>query len=146
MKKLIILSILLLTVLALFGQEDTTWKHVYNPQRFDIKSKSMTVTGKIVGKVQEADGDIHIRLKLDSCSNKLLNDKNYKRQDSCLVIEIIYVYSVKQQDAVDKSKGYVNKVYVPKKGEHVRVTGPYVLDKEHGWYEIHPVSKVEVIK
>jgi hypothetical protein len=25
----------------------------------------------------------------------------------------------------------------------VRVTGPYVLDREHGWREIHPVTSLE---
>jgi len=31
----------------------------------------------------------------------------------------------------------------PHKGMHVRVIGPYVLDVEHGWMEIHPAVLIE---
>jgi hypothetical protein len=36
---------------------------------------------------------------------------------------------------------------IPKNGTHVSITGKHVLDKEkgHGWREIHPVTKVEVL-
>jgi hypothetical protein len=27
-------------------------------------------------------------------------------------------------------------------GKHIRITGPYVTDMEHGWNEIHPVSSI----
>jgi hypothetical protein len=33
----------------------------------------------------------------------------------------------------------------PKKGQHVRVYGLNRRDPWHGWYEIHPVTKIEVI-
>jgi hypothetical protein len=28
------------------------------------------------------------------------------------------------------------------KGKHVRITGAYVTDMEHGWNEIHPVTSI----
>jgi len=28
-------------------------------------------------------------------------------------------------------------------GEHVRVTGTYVLDSHNGWTEIHPVTRID---
>jgi hypothetical protein len=30
-------------------------------------------------------------------------------------------------------------------GERIRITGTYVLDADHGWMEIHPVSGLSVL-
>jgi outer membrane receptor for ferrienterochelin and colicin len=28
----------------------------------------------------------------------------------------------------------------------VSVTGPYVLDADHGWLKVHPVERIEVLR
>ena len=65
-----------------------------------------------------------------------------------MVLEPVCIGKVTQKSALGICDNYVNNVYIPKKGEHVRVTGSYVLDTErgHGWREIHPVTKIEMIK
>ena len=43
-------------------------------------------------------------------------------------------------------KGYVNNVELPKVGDHVKVTGSYVIDSHNGWAEIHPITEIVIIK
>jgi hypothetical protein len=30
-------------------------------------------------------------------------------------------------------------------GAHLKFTGPYVTDTQHGWDEVHPLEKVELV-
>ncbi len=41
--------------------------------------------------------------------------------------------------------GYINKIQIPKLGEHVKETGGLVIDSHNGW-EIRPITKIEIIK
>ena len=122
------------------------WEHVYHAKRLVVIERCKTVTGVIFSKKKEKDGDIHIRLRLDKGQGKLLNEKNVQQQDSCLVIEPICVNEATQADAKDACVGFVNNVVIPKQGQHVSVTGTYVLDTKHGWAEIHPITKIEVLE
>jgi hypothetical protein len=36
-------------------------------------------------------------------------------------------------------------VAIPNVGDRVRVTGAYVTDRDNGWREIHPVTRIEKI-
>jgi len=36
-------------------------------------------------------------------------------------------------------------VHIPTVGAHVRVTGAYVTDREHGWHELHPVWQISPV-
>ena len=42
--------------------------------------------------------------------------------------------------------GYRNSVMIPAVSARVRVTGSYVIDGHNGWAEIHPASRIELIK
>jgi len=122
------------------------WHYVYHPNRFIVRDSCITVEGTIIHKKKEADGDFHIRLKLERNESRYLNEKNYEMQDSCLVLEIICARKVKQRDAIVPCRGCPKDVYVPRKGEHVKVTGSFVTDTEHGWNEIHPASSIEIVQ
>jgi len=41
---------------------------------------------------------------------------------------------------------YVNHVQLPKVGDHVKVTGSYVIDSHNGWSENSSHHKIELIK
>src|SRR5260370_19501612 len=101
----------------------------------------MRVTGTSVLKRPEKDGDIHIQLKL---ALPLLDAENKSRQGGNLVLEPICVGPVTQADAIQPCQGLTNPVAIPKKGDHVAVTGTFVHDVEggHGWMEIHPVTRI----
>ena len=92
-------------------------------------------------------GDDHIQLELDSQYANLLNDRNKKAQAGSLVIEPICQNAVTQTDAQEACRDFHSAVDVPAKGSHVWVLGSYVWDSEagHGWMEIHPLTKIEVI-
>lgn len=120
-----------------------TYSHIYHSKRLKLIQENKTVTGTVEHIIQEKDGDYHIRLKLDSCQN-LLNQKNIDRQHGCLVLEIICACEVTQVDAIDACRGFINNVVAPKVGQHITVTGSYVLDQEHGWNELHPVTALNI--
>ena len=133
------------------GSESTTagqcdqslWDHVYNPQRLQVVEQCKTVSGVIESKRVEADGDYHIRLKLDSQFADLVNQANVNGQFGDLVVEPICMNPVKQLDAISSCQNFRQDIAIPPVGSHVQVTGSYVLDKEHGsWAEIHPVTSI----
>jgi hypothetical protein len=126
--------------------DESLWNHVYNPQRLQVVEPCKTVLGIIESKGVEADGDFHIRLKLDSQFANLINQANVNGQLGDLVVEPICMNPVKQQDAVSACQNFHQALNIPPVGSHVQVTGSYVLDKEHGsWAEIHPVTSISLI-
>jgi hypothetical protein len=122
----------------------STGSHIYNPDRLVVYRDCQTVSGIVDRVIVEADGDYHIRLGLDTAYQNLTNSVNNSAQYGDLVLEIVCVNPVTQQDAVDACRNYVNHVTVPHEGEHIIATGPYVLDTNHGWTEIHPVYSLTV--
>ena len=122
------------------------WKYVYNPSRLEVIDKCMTVTGVIEESSANDDGDQHMLLKLDAGQENLLKKKNIKEKNGDLVIEAVCLNNITNPKVGGACKGYVNHVQLPKMGEHVKVTGSYVIDSHNGWAEIHPISKIELIK
>jgi len=102
----------------------------------------MAVTGTVYSLIYEADGDIHIRLTVDSAFTYMLNAANYSGELGRLVCEPICATTITQTDAIGPCSGLTNTVYIPNVNEHVQVTGSYVTDNDHGWNEIHPISKI----
>jgi hypothetical protein len=123
------------------GCDVSLWRHVYHPYRLHVISQCKTVTGTIEDVRYEPDGDVHLRVAV---SASLVNQANDEYEDGDLVAEIICVGTVTQADAVTACQGYRNAVTVPAVGESVSIIGSYVLDADHGWMEIHPVSSVTV--
>ncbi len=38
-----------------------------------------------------------------------------------------------------------SKLPIPKLGDHIAIDGPWVLDTNHGWREIHPVDSIQLL-
>ena len=129
--------------------------NVYHRDRLEIINPCMTVSGVVVSSRTEQDGDSHIDIRLDTPFANLVNDRNRALQEGYLVIEII------PADKAGCSLGQPPRPAVgtydfgictgaavkpPRKGQHVDVTGPYVLDHHHGWMEIHPVWSIAVTR
>jgi hypothetical protein len=144
--------ITLISLTSAFSQCDTSlWQHAYWNKRLIVKQKCLTVTGTVKTIINEPDGDCHIRLKLDAGQDSLMNAKNYSKQDSCFVLEIVCEHTATQPGSAYACKGYVNKVQVPNIGQHIQATGVYVKDNgypgyRHGWMEVHPVSAIKELK
>ena len=97
---------------------------VYHPSRLHVRSRCAVATG-VVDKVkfEDFDGDVHIDLRLDDQSSRLLSSGN-DQVGGDLVVEVI---------PQDRSR-----VAIPDVGATVTVVGPWVDDEAHGWREIHP--------
>jgi hypothetical protein len=136
------------TTASTVGQCDQSlWDHVYNPQRLQVVESCKTVTGVIESIIfLEQDGDNHIRLKMDPEFASLVNSANVNGQHGDLVVEPICQNPVSQQDAISACQDFHQDISIPPVGTHVKVTGSYVLDNQHGgWAEIHPVTSISEI-
>lgn len=137
------------------GCDETLFKHLYNSDRLHIQQRCATVTGTIIdashgknkdGCRHEADGDGHCFLKLDAGQDKFINAKNIANEDGALVFEPMCRYRVTQEDAKAVCKNWKQKIMLPSVGSHVRATGVWVLDAEHGHMELHPITSIEILK
>ncbi|HEX4920967.1 MAG TPA: hypothetical protein VFV92_09540 [Candidatus Bathyarchaeia archaeon] len=119
--------------------------HVYNPDRLDILNSCIRASGIVENVFEEADGDYHLRLALDSQYANLTNSANDQYQYGDLVVEVICALPITQQDAVSACQGYTNNITIPSVNDHIKVTGPYALDTDHyNWAEIHPVYTLTI--
>jgi hypothetical protein len=123
--------------------------HVYSPDRLQLLAACIKVTGTIEEEQAEPDGDYHVRLRLDpgqTCVGQpCLDADNVSGQAGDLLLEPVCENPVTQADAVAACQGYHNPLVLPRVGSHVEVTGPFVLDTDHGWNEIHPLESVTVV-
>src|SRR2546426_3541514 len=115
--------------------------HVYHLYRLQPVKPCITASGIVDTIRNEDDGDVHIGLNLDPVYNNLINDANNNYQNGDLVVEIICVNPPTPGSAAAAAcQNYTNQIPIPDLGEHITVTGPYVLDANHyNWAEIHPV-------
>ncbi|MEO5904351.1 MAG: hypothetical protein ABIQ55_10090 [Gemmatimonadaceae bacterium] len=122
------------------------WKRVYSPTRLKQVKPCISATGTIAESSADDDGDQHFLLKLDKGQADLLNKRNLKKKDGNLVVEIVCANPVMLKKVKKTCSGYSNPIPIPAVGSHVRVTGAYVIDGHNGWAEIHPVSRMDLIK
>jgi hypothetical protein len=133
--------------------DETLWEHVYagDPRRFSkaqdrlkVIQDCVTVTGSIESAKPEADGDVHIRLKVDLQFQYMLNAKNMSGQHGYLVLEPVCVKAPTQRDTIEEHAcdGFTQSFDRSLIHQRVKVTGAYVTDMEHGWNEIHPVTSI----
>jgi hypothetical protein len=117
------------------------WRHVYDPSRLKIFDACLSATGIITDEHFSEDGDADFRVALDPPYMHLLNTGNIKNLDGHLQVEAVCQGKV-TRDAFAACAGFQGTLVIPPVGTHVRVTGSYVLDTNHGWMEIHPVSAI----
>ncbi|HMG73352.1 MAG TPA: hypothetical protein VK582_07620 [Pyrinomonadaceae bacterium] len=114
--------------------------------------RCITVTGTVISTSPEKDGDVHIKVKLDSHYRHVLNHFNYTEQDGNLVVEPICVKTPEPDQhqakmACGKFRQHIGKLKVRTR---VSITGALVTDTRvkigrdwtHGWREIHPVTTI----
>ena len=126
--------------------DTSLWKYVYNRKRLQVTDICKTVTGVIEESSANEDGDHHMLLKLDAGQEDLLTKTNRKKKQGSLVIEAVCANKTTLSKVGKICNGYINKIQIPKLGAHVKVTGSLVIDSHNGWAEIHPITKIEVLK
>lgn len=135
---------------------------VYLSGRLHVIDRCRTVSGTVDCTKVEPDGDVHVRLRLDPQYAALLKPANALQ--TCtgepgphLVVEIIpqhpegILFRTNNADA----GGFIDP-RTPTAGEHITVTGPYVIDTNslhrilyqgraaENWAEIHPAWGIAV--
>ena len=127
------------------------WAHVYHGRfpsaedRLQVINPCLTVAGTIVGARAEADGDWHVQLDVDSQYRSLLNQANLEKQQGYLVLEPMCSNYVSQKDTIEEGVcgGFSQQLFDTELvGQRVTATGAYVIDMQHGWMELHPVTSI----
>ncbi|HET6873587.1 MAG TPA: hypothetical protein VFH70_02350 [Acidimicrobiales bacterium] len=123
--------------------------NVYHPNRLSVVKTCITVSGTVESVRSESDGDTHFDLEPDPSFSNLLKSANYAHQHGWLVAEIVPADEPgctpgrpprPASGTYDYGTCTGADEIAPMVGQHVSVTGPYVLDEDHGgWAEIHPV-------
>ena len=103
---------------------------VYHPQRLQVLAPCRAAAGIVRRIRHEPDGDLHIDVALESRYSRLLNAVNRREQAGSLVVEFM-----------PRDGGHLPE---PAAGDHVRLTGAWVNDTDHGWNELHPVWSVQL--
>jgi hypothetical protein len=118
-----------------------------------VVNPCVTVSGTVAEVRHEPDGDDHVNLHLDPVFTYLLNTRNGSGQIGNLVVEVVPAdkpgCTVGQpprpaSGSYDYGTCTGADITSPAKGQHVQVTGPYVLDTAHGWMEVHPAWAIGV--
>ena len=132
---------------AATGCDSTLWSHVYKPERLSLISPCTVATGVVADPRPDDDGDMHANLMLDAGQDALVNKRNAKKKNGGLVIEIVCSVPAKSpKAAVTTCSTYHATLQMPAAGAHVRVIGSHVNDTHNGWLEIHPVSRIDIVK
>jgi hypothetical protein len=135
---------------------------VYFPNRLHLLDRCMTVSGTVDCLKLEPDGDIHVRLRLDPQFAGLLKPANSlqtcaNHRGPHLVVEVIpqHPQGILFRENNADAGGFIDP-RTPAPGDHVTVTGPYVIDTNslhrvlyqgraaENWAEIHPAWAIRV--
>ena len=119
------------------------WSHVYRPDRLRVIEACTAVEGRVVSVRRESDGDLHVALEPEN--KAVLNLLNFLHAHGDLVVEIICESVPAHGDAITACAGFTPQVTIPNVGDRVRVTGAYVTDRDNGWNEVHPVTRIDIL-
>jgi hypothetical protein len=120
--------------------------NVGSPGRLKVLSRCVEASGVVQRSVTFPDGDVHIDVKLDPRFVRLLNAVNRRRLHGALVVEIVPADQPGCRRGRPVRDGTCTGAHIatPRPGSHVALTGPHVLDRGHGWLEIHPLWRLVV--
>ncbi len=117
------------------------WNHVYERDRLQVIEACTAVEGKVVSVHRAQDGDMHVSLNPDR--KAVLNLINVMHAKGTLAVEAVCDHEASDGDAKRSCGDFVSRIPPPAVGDRIRVTGAYVIDRDNGWTEIHPVSRIE---
>jgi len=124
--------------------DSSLWQHIDEKERLRVIEGCTAVEGRVAALHRAPDGDLHIALDPDDKS--VLNLLNALHARGTLVVEIICEHT--PSDAADRAAcgDFHSQIAIPNVGDRIRVTGAYVTDRDIGWNEIHPVTRLEILR
>jgi len=90
------------------------------------------------------DGDLHIWLDPDQKS--VLNLLNVLHAQGHLILESVCDHPSNDSAPAAACAGFTSQITAPQIGDRIRATGSYVTERDNGWNEIHPLTKIEVLR
>ena len=138
-----------------------TLADVYHPERLRVLRNCVAVTGTVAFVRREPDGDWHVNLRLPASETGLLDAANDRYERGELVAEIVPAdqagcgpvgaparvpASAYRGPSYDYGTCSGLNVRPPAIGARVAATGPYVLDADHLWREVHPVEAIRTVR
>ena len=118
-------------------------RYVYRPARLQMLMPCIRIAGTIVSSTVEADGDVHINVRLDPDYEGVLTTENREEQGN-LIVEPVCQFPAVQAEAIRVCASDGDPLHdgLPAVGAHVFMEGRYVLDlQHHGWAELHPLYR-----
>lgn len=131
------------TILQHEACDSDLWNHVYQKDRLQVMEECTAVDGRIVSLRRSRDGDLHIALDPDQKS--ALNLINLVHADGMLVVESVCDHVPDRAEEQAACENFHSHVSSPRVGDRVHVVGAYVTDRDNGWREIHPVTRIDVL-
>jgi hypothetical protein len=126
---------------------------VQSPDRLQVLSPCAAFRGTVsqAPVKNPHDGDVYFDVKPDPGYANMLNAGNRNRSEGGLHIEIVPRdqpgCTPGQQVHVGDVRGLGacsgRDLAGPALGAHVRIIGPWVLDRNNNWYEIHPAWSIK---
>ncbi len=120
---------------------------VHNPDRLQVLDACKHAEGTVVDVAYEDDGDYHVWFRADPGYDYLLNGQNHFQAQPAMLAEITpdCPTSTNPPDAQSAARCPKSELPIPKLGDHIAIDGPWVLDTNHGWREIHPVDSIQLL-
>jgi hypothetical protein len=120
---------------------------VYQPDRLQVLDACAHAEGVVLAVVPEPDGDYHVWIDVGSKYGHLLNGEDHFQGRPALLAEITpdCPLSTNPPNALAASRCARSEIPIPKQGERIAIDGPWVLDTNHGWNEIHPIDTLKVL-
>jgi hypothetical protein len=119
---------------------------VHNPDRLHVLAACQHAAGVVVDIAHEDDGDFHVWFRPDPGFEFLLNPENHFQGKPAMLAEITpdCPADTNPANAAAAAKCPMSQLPIPRLGDHVALNGPWVLDIDHGWREIHPVDSIQI--
>jgi hypothetical protein len=102
--------------------------------------------GIVVDVAHEDDGDYHLWFTPDPAYIQLMNSENHFQARPAMLAEITpdCPAASNPADAHAASLCPRTRLPIPRIGDRISIDGPWVLDTDHGWREIHPVDSIQI--
>ena len=119
---------------------------MHNPDRLQVLDLCTHAAGVVVDVAHEDDGDYHLWFTPDPAYTQLMNSENHFQARPAMLAEITpdCPPGSHPADAHAAAQCPRSSLPIPVIGDHISVEGPWVLDTDHGWREIHPVDAIQI--
>ena len=119
---------------------------MWRPDRLRVLNPCQHASGVVVQVIREPDGDHHVWFRVDPGYELLLNSENHFQGKPAMLAEITpdCPPSANPPDANAAAACPPTGLDIPGPGDRIDIYGPWVLDLDHRWNEIHPVDSIVI--